>query len=310
MDVNLKAVFFLCQAFARRRSPPGRRQDRQHRLDAVLPGRHPRAVLHRDEERRRRPDPAARQRMGGARASTSTPSRRATSPPTTPGAARGRGPQPAILDRIPAGRWGEPRYRRRGGVPRFAAHRTTSTAPSSPSMVAGSHADLPRLTRPDGPRPGVGMVRLGLVEVFSAHGALYVAEAMRASRRRLGHSRHLQLVRPDQRDRLTPRVLPTPPSSSGPARDAAGVVVVRTSWSRRESGGGGCGDGRPSMRMVNLTVTEKGYCHDPATGPLNREHPDIVHDLAHPRRAAFRAQFSGARAGAAAGRGRRALHRA
>jgi fructuronate reductase len=33
---------------------------------------------------------------------------------------------------------------------------------------------------------------------------------------------------------------------------------------------------------VSLTVTEKGYCHDPATGRLNFEHPEIVHDLAHP----------------------------
>jgi fructuronate reductase len=36
---------------------------------------------------------------------------------------------------------------------------------------------------------------------------------------------------------------------------------------------------------VSLTVTEKGYCHDPATGKLNFAHPDIVHDLAHPQQA-------------------------
>lgn len=35
-------------------------------------------------------------------------------------------------------------------------------------------------------------------------------------------------------------------------------------------------------RIVSVTVTEKGYCHDPATGRLNLQHPDIVHDLAHP----------------------------
>jgi fructuronate reductase len=35
-------------------------------------------------------------------------------------------------------------------------------------------------------------------------------------------------------------------------------------------------------RIVSLTVTEKGYCHDPASGTLNLRHPDIVHDLAHP----------------------------
>ncbi|WP_114944514.1 mannitol dehydrogenase family protein [Microvirga calopogonii] len=39
----------------------------------------------------------------------------------------------------------------------------------------------------------------------------------------------------------------------------------------------------PRTRIVTLTVTEKGYCHDPATGALNEAHPDIVHDLAYPK---------------------------
>lgn len=38
----------------------------------------------------------------------------------------------------------------------------------------------------------------------------------------------------------------------------------------------------PACRIVSLTVTEKGYCHKPATGELDEAHPDIVHDLAHP----------------------------
>ena len=38
----------------------------------------------------------------------------------------------------------------------------------------------------------------------------------------------------------------------------------------------------PATRIVSLTVTEKGYCHSPATGELNEAHPDILHDLAHP----------------------------
>src|SRR3954454_12645294 len=38
----------------------------------------------------------------------------------------------------------------------------------------------------------------------------------------------------------------------------------------------------PATRIVSLTVTEKGYCHTPQTGELNADHPDIVHDLAHP----------------------------
>lgn len=37
----------------------------------------------------------------------------------------------------------------------------------------------------------------------------------------------------------------------------------------------------PRIGVVSLTVTEKGYCHDPATGRLDFAHPDIVHDVAH-----------------------------
>jgi fructuronate reductase len=38
----------------------------------------------------------------------------------------------------------------------------------------------------------------------------------------------------------------------------------------------------PRIAIVTATVTEKGYCHDPASGALNEAHPDIVHDLAFP----------------------------
>jgi fructuronate reductase len=38
----------------------------------------------------------------------------------------------------------------------------------------------------------------------------------------------------------------------------------------------------PMTRMVTLTVTEKGYCLS-SDGGLDETHPDIVHDLAHPR---------------------------
>jgi fructuronate reductase len=39
----------------------------------------------------------------------------------------------------------------------------------------------------------------------------------------------------------------------------------------------------PATRIVSLTVTEKGYCHDPATGQLRLDNPDIIHDLDNPR---------------------------
>ncbi len=39
---------------------------------------------------------------------------------------------------------------------------------------------------------------------------------------------------------------------------------------------------RPGVRIVTLTVTEKGYCHDPASGRLNKAHPAIRADAANP----------------------------
>ena len=32
-------------------------------------------------------------------------------------------------------------------------------------------------------------------------------------------------------------------------------------------------------KIITLTITEKGYCHDIASGTLNTDHPDISHDL-------------------------------
>lgn len=38
----------------------------------------------------------------------------------------------------------------------------------------------------------------------------------------------------------------------------------------------------PRTRIVSLTVTEKGYCHDPATGEIDPRHPLVMRDLEHP----------------------------
>jgi fructuronate reductase len=38
----------------------------------------------------------------------------------------------------------------------------------------------------------------------------------------------------------------------------------------------------PAIDVVTLTVTEKGYCHQPATGQIDTAHPDIAHDIANP----------------------------
>ncbi|MGL4657089.1 MAG: mannitol dehydrogenase family protein, partial [Klebsiella variicola] len=39
----------------------------------------------------------------------------------------------------------------------------------------------------------------------------------------------------------------------------------------------------PQVAIVSLTITEKGYCHSPASGELQLDHPLIVADLHNPR---------------------------
>ncbi len=41
----------------------------------------------------------------------------------------------------------------------------------------------------------------------------------------------------------------------------------------------------PGTRIVSLTVTEKGYCLQPASGELDPDDPGIAHDLARPKQA-------------------------
>ena len=38
----------------------------------------------------------------------------------------------------------------------------------------------------------------------------------------------------------------------------------------------------PQVAIVSLTITEKGYCHSPATGQLMLDHPLIAADLENP----------------------------
>ncbi len=38
----------------------------------------------------------------------------------------------------------------------------------------------------------------------------------------------------------------------------------------------------PNVRIVSLTVTEKGYCYDPSSGGLDTQNHDIQHDVRHP----------------------------
>lgn len=144
-------------------------------------------------------------------------------------------------------------------------------------------AELPRLRRKPGERARPGIVHLGLGAFFRAHGAVYISEAMEKSGGDWGIV-GVSLVRPDQRDLLAPQEFAYTAVELGPNGETPRVIsVINNVLVARENPQAvldAMSD--PAIRIVSLTVTEKGYCHEPSTGRLNRAHPDIVHDLKHP----------------------------
>ena len=140
-----------------------------------------------------------------------------------------------------------------------------------------------RLTRPTGPQPGAGIVHLGLGAFFRAFGAAYVAEAMHASGGDWGII-GVSLKSPATRDALQPQGWAYTAMALHPEGPKATLIdVVQDVLVAPENPRAVLAVmARPDTRIVTLTVTEKGYCHHPATGELDTAHPDIAHDLAHP----------------------------
>lgn len=147
------------------------------------------------------------------------------------------------------------------------------------SMVDGLPTNLPRLSRSDAPRPGVGMVHLGLGAFFRAHGALYVAEAMAASGGDWGIV-GVSLQSPATRDALAPQGFAYTALERGREDTRVQLVNVLEDClvSREDPERVLALLSDPKVRIVTLTVTEKGYCYEPSTGHLNVDHPDIIHD--------------------------------
>nr|WP_244465680.1 mannitol dehydrogenase family protein [Devosia chinhatensis] len=127
-----------------------------------------------------------------------------------------------------------------------------------------------------------GIVHLGIGAFHRAHMAVYVDDL-------LGEDLSWGIVgaslrRPDTKDALEPQ----DGLYSIAVRDAAGthprvigsILSVMDANTQRDELLALMAD--PKIRIVSLTVTEKGYCHDPSTGELDERHPDIAHDLAHP----------------------------
>ena len=146
-------------------------------------------------------------------------------------------------------------------------------------MEAGLPDSLIRATEP-GP---AGIVHLGLGAFFRAHGAIYIAEAMERSGGDWGII-GVSLQSPGTRDRLRPQGWAYTALELGPDGEVPQVVTVLRDVLVAPEDPQAVLDAMaaPAVRIVSLTVTEKGYCHEPSTGRLNRDHPDIQHDQANP----------------------------
>lgn len=151
-------------------------------------------------------------------------------------------------------------------------------------MVAG--LPVKQLTRSGAGRPTTGpetgIVHLGLGAFFRAFGCVYIADAMAASGGDWGIT-GVSLRSPKTREALKAQDWAYTSVSLDPAGVALRVIEVLNDVLVAPENPQAVIDAMadPSVKIVTLTVTEKGYCHSPSTGALNRDHPDILHDLSN-----------------------------
>jgi fructuronate reductase len=128
-----------------------------------------------------------------------------------------------------------------------------------------------------------GIVHLGIGAFHRAHMAVYVDDLLKDNPdwAIVGAS----LRRPDTKEALEPQdglfTIAVRDASGTHPRVIGSILKLLDANKEREELLALMAS--PQIRIVSLTVTEKGYCHDPATGELDQRHPDIVHDLANPQ---------------------------
>src|SRR5437762_734041 len=162
----------------------------------------------------------------------------------------------------------------------------TSTTSRMSRLSLGTLPALPAtVARPtyDPSSIDVGIVHLGIGAFHRAQTAVYSDDALALEPARWGIC-GVSLRSADVRDRLSPQdglYTAVEKSRAGVVRRVIGSVrEVLFLGDQREAIH--IRLAAPATRIVSLTITEKGYCHDPATGALNFTHPDIEHDLSHP----------------------------
>ncbi|MBS7541782.1 mannitol dehydrogenase family protein [Ancylobacter oerskovii] len=139
-----------------------------------------------------------------------------------------------------------------------------------------------RLPGFDPARVGTGIVHIGLGAFVRAHVAAFNDEAMEASGDLSWGLTGVSLRSPDQKARLEPQDGLYTAVERGPGGSHARIIGSLTAAIHAPSEGERLAAllADPATRIVSLTITEKGYCHDPATGHLRADHPEIRADLA------------------------------
>jgi len=138
---------------------------------------------------------------------------------------------------------------------------------------------LPRLIRSLTP-PVAGIVHFGPGAFFRAFISPYSDDAMRAAGGDWGIIA-VSLKSPAARDALVPQRCLYTALERGPDGDVPRQVEAINDVLVAPEDPGAVLDvmTRPEIRIISLTVTEKGYCHNPRTGNLQTRHPDIAHDI-------------------------------
>ena len=142
--------------------------------------------------------------------------------------------------------------------------------------------ELPRLSRTR-PAPAPGIVHLGLGAFFRSHGALVIEDAVAAAGGDWGIV-GASLRSAEIRDRLAAQDFVYTAVEMGPEGETRRIAEILSDvvFAAEDPEPLIARMADPAIRIVSLTVTEKGYCHIPSTGMLDRDHPDIRHDIENP----------------------------
>jgi fructuronate reductase len=151
------------------------------------------------------------------------------------------------------------------------------------SLSALSTSDAVSVPAYDRQALAPGIVHLGLGAFHRAHQAVYTDTVLAAGDTRWGIV-GISLRQPDTRDALVPQdnlyTVSVRDARGEQLRVIGALTASLVAPEQPQAVLNAMADSR--CHIVSLTVTEKGYCYDPASRALCLDHPDIVHDLAHP----------------------------